>query len=213
MEGMEATPERILDAAGQVFAEKGFEEATVREICARAGANVAAVNYHFRDKQTLYLEAVKRAHCQRGATTEPTWPPEASPEDKLAGFVAEMMHDMLDRERPAWHVELLMREMARPTEACVELVRSYIGPRFALLMEIVDAFLPPPMPLEERHLHAFSIIGQCLLFRFHQPVGRLLVGDEEFQRLADASLLAQHITRFSLHALQGAGQPAEEARK
>ena len=52
------TRQRLLEAAGQVFAEQGFRAATVRDICQRAGANIAAVNYHFGDKEALYREVI-----------------------------------------------------------------------------------------------------------------------------------------------------------
>ena len=57
----DATRNKLLEAAGQVFAEHGYHSATVREICMRAGANVAAVNYHFGDKLELYTEVLRRS--------------------------------------------------------------------------------------------------------------------------------------------------------
>ena len=55
------TATRVLNAAGLIFAEKGYKNATVREICRAARVNLASVNYHFRDKERLYIETVKRA--------------------------------------------------------------------------------------------------------------------------------------------------------
>ena len=47
------TIHQILNAAGEVFAIKGFKDATIREISAQAGVNLAAINYHFGDKERL----------------------------------------------------------------------------------------------------------------------------------------------------------------
>lgn len=54
----------VLEAAGKVFAERGFAEATSKEICERAGTNGAAVNYYFGGKEGLYEEVLIEAHRQ-----------------------------------------------------------------------------------------------------------------------------------------------------
>lgn len=204
------TKQRLIEAAGQIFSEKGFAVATVREICERAKANIAAVNYYFGDKQRLYNEAVKHAHCMRNALEAPPWPADAKREQKLRAFVGEMMESMWDHERPTWELELIMHEMARPTEACVELVRSFIGPKFAILMSIVDEFFHVGAPLVDRHLAAFSIVAQCLLYRFHRPVGRLLVGDDEYSSFR-VEQLADQIARFSIAGLLAVGTASAPA--
>src|SRR5205085_9270648 len=85
---LDTTRERIADAAGEIFAERGFEGTTVRDICQRAGANIAAVNYHFGDMQRLYVEAVVMAHRWRMERFPlPPWTDETPAEKKLADFV------------------------------------------------------------------------------------------------------------------------------
>ena len=196
---MDETEKKILEAAGKVFAEKGFQAATVREICAAAGVNVAAVNYHFGDKERLYVEAVKTAHC--AAEGPPPIPPEMPPEAKLAGFIGKMMESMWDHERPSWQAELVMREMARPSDACLEVVRDNIGPKFAALLAIIDELTGPGLPPDVRRRLGFSIVGQCLLYRHHRPIGLLLAGKEEYESYT-AESLAKQIATFSLAGIK-----------
>src|ERR1700722_5216966 len=100
---------RLLEAAGQIFAEKGFKGGTVREIINLAGVNIAAVNYYFRDKEGLYVEAVKAACGPPAHPALPAWPAGTPPEVNLADFIRfEVGHIFSDR-RPEWHRTLMMQ--------------------------------------------------------------------------------------------------------
>lgn len=200
-ENQDDTRRRVLEAAGLIFADKGFDATTVREICARAGANQAAVNYHFRDKESLYFEAVQHAHCVGMEETMPSWSSETPPAVKLRQFIEGMLSHLLDPSRPDWHAQLMMRELSHPTDACVKLVDAYIRPKAELLGSILAEMLPPGISEVDAHLVGFSVVGQCLFYRVHRPIARLLVGDAEFDTY-DVPKLAEHITRFSLAAIE-----------
>lgn len=190
---------RLLEAAGEIFAEKGFEGARVRQIIERAGVNIAGVNYYFRDKERLYVEAVKHAAC--GAPGEaPAWPTGTPPAVKLRDFIRQMVRHLFDPDRPAWCARLMMREMAQPTSACTELVRDYIAPRAAVLEGIIRELMPPDVPRWKRLMTAFSIVGQMLFYVSHKPILDLLAGPEALAHF-DAAAVAEHVTEFSLKAL------------
>jgi TetR/AcrR family transcriptional regulator, regulator of cefoperazone and chloramphenicol sensitivity len=192
------TRERIADAAGEIFAERGFDGTTVRDICQRAGANVAAVNYYFGDKQRLYVEAVVRAHQWRMEKARlPEWPAETPAERKLADFIKTFIRRVRIGPEITWHTRLMMREMAHPSEACAELVQSSIRPQFEILLQILRELLPAKTSDESLQLTAFSIVGQCLFYHFADAVIRNLITGEEYSAL-DIDKLAQHITNFSL---------------
>lgn len=192
--------QRLLNAAGEEFAVRGFEGATVREICQRAQTNIAAINYYFRDKERLYIEVVKACcHCQSAAFPLPEWPAGTAPAEKLGQFIQILVRRMLAPEIPPWHRTVFLREMAQPTAACAELVRDHIRPSAAMLGQILEELLPDT-PERRRKMIGFSIIGQCLFHRVAQPILSLLVGEEEY-RSYDAQSLADHITEFSLAAL------------
>ena len=109
-----------------------------------------------------------------------------------------MVTRMLSPASPS-SLQLMMREMAHPTAACVQVVRDYIGP-IAQKLGGVLAELLPRVSDRQRFLVAFSIVGQCLFYRNHRAVASLLVGEEEFGHY-DVELVAEHIVSFTLRAL------------
>jgi AcrR family transcriptional regulator len=201
---------RILAAAGPIFAEKGFNGATVREICQAADVNVASVNYYFGDKQRLYVEAVKRAHPLHNAPQPaPDWPPGTPPRQKLADYIRGMAVPMLGARRERWQAQLLAREMMNPSAACREIVEDFVRQRFNLLLRIVSEILPADTPRHRCHLVTLSIVAQFVYFRAGRGVIEMLLGAEEVAEHHRTEHLVEHIINVS-SAMLGLGPPVGE---
>jgi AcrR family transcriptional regulator len=193
--------DRIIEAAGEIFAEKGFDTATVREICQAAGTNVAAINYYFGDKQKLYIEAVKRAHRWRMEQAAlPNFCADATAEERLAGFIRTFILRIRSAPGDTWHTRLMMREMTRPNTACAAVVQDSIRPQFEILCAILREILPAQTTDEKLHLTAFSVVGQCLFYHLADPVVQTLIEPAEYSGY-DVDKLSAHITTFVLSAL------------
>jgi AcrR family transcriptional regulator len=198
---LELTKARLLEAAGEEFAERGFTGARVRAICARAGANLAAVNYHFGGKEQLYLAAVLEAH--RCSIQNP--PEKAvtvgTPAEQLRQYIHFFLSNVvaMNQQKHGWHQVLMLREMIQPTAALETLVREAIRPRFERLKEILRQACPEADELRLGAM-ACSVVGQCLHHKFAAEVTERLLGPEAYAAL-DLEYLSDHISRFCLAAL------------
>jgi len=200
------TVRQILDAAGEVFAEKGFKQTTVREICAKANVNLAAINYHFGDKERLYIEAVKAARNLLEAEVPlPKDVDLADPEDALHTFIQTLAMRMLSRNVESWRHELLVREFMQPSRACEEIMQESIVPFMDRLHAILRRLLPPDVPDHTVRQLGFSIISQCAYYRLQDRVVSMLTPEEELAEHYTPELLASHITRFSIAAVRAYG--------
>jgi AcrR family transcriptional regulator len=199
----DATRHQLLEAAGVVFATVGFRDATVREICRLAEANIAAVNYHFGDKETLYAEVLRYAQ-QKALEKHPPLQDaglDAAPEKKLQAFVLSLLLRIFDKGPTAWHGKLMAREMIEPTAALDSLVEERIRPMSDQLRKIIAEILDCPLNDERLTLCGFSVVSQCVFYNHCQPVIRRLYPRQTFEP-AEISRLAEHITRFSLAAMK-----------
>jgi AcrR family transcriptional regulator len=209
------TRRQILEVAGGVFAEVGFRNATIREICRRAGANIAAVNYHFGDKETLYAEVLR--HSQRKAFEK--YPPllgvapDAPPEDRLRAFIQSFLLRIFDGSSTAWFGKMMSREMVEPTEALDLLVKERMQPMADLLRGMVAEVLGCPPDAENVRLCCFSIVSQCVFYHHCRTMISRLFPEQRLDASA-VQQLAGHIAGFSLAAMKHlpGSKPAKSRR-
>ena len=195
---IDATRGRLLEAAGDVFAKHGFEGTTVREICTRAGANVAAVNYHFRDKMGLYHAVLKESLCI--AAVEPGQ--SKSPVEALGILITVMLRRMSEgSQRGAWHVRIMAHELARPTAGLDQVIEQVIGPNYVLLRRILGEITGLPPDHETTRFCAHSVMGQVVHYAHARPVIARL-WPELTMTEGRVEQIAQHITSFSVAGLR-----------
>lgn len=201
------TRQRILEAAGRVFAEKGFRGATVREICDLAVANIAAINYHFGDKEKLYI-AVLRWTQQYAAEHYPPFldQPNRPVQERLRHFAHNFLLRVGNEGRPSWHGKLMAREMADPTAALDEMVRESFVPMNKVLRGMVRELIGPACTEAQIRLSVASIVGQCLFYNHSRSLIERIHPDQKLD--ADGlGQIADHITRFSLAGIQAIRKP------
>ncbi|MHC4991056.1 MAG: CerR family C-terminal domain-containing protein [Planctomycetota bacterium] len=198
------TREALLDAAMRLFSEDGYDAVGIRDIVDLAGANVAAINYHFGSKGELYLAAVR--HAMEHRKTVPAWelldPMPTTRADAaiaIVRFVHRFVQRLLEPGDGDMATKLILREAARPTEALEAVVREFAEPHASLLTGVI-AVLDPDATPDECALHAQSILGQALHYRVFRPfLERLQVGSLDDPGRVEE--IAGHISRGTLRAI------------
>lgn len=199
---------RLLNAAGEVFADKGFHAGTIREICAKAGANVASVNYHFGGKSGLYDAVLEHCH-QEGLRRHP--PTVGIPEDlsgrpkaeqALAAFIRSFLKRTLGDDGPGWSTRLMAKEMGNPSAALERMVQSSIRPNLERLMGIVSTLMGDGAAEEDVRHCALSVVGQCQHYYRARAAIEILFPDVTWDEQG-IDILVCHIVRFSLAAIRG----------
>jgi AcrR family transcriptional regulator len=204
----DGTRTRLLKAAASVFAEHGYQDATVRQICAKAGANIALVNYHFGDKLELYTEVLRFA-LQPGPGEARFDLPYGAVEPSAAlrriiGALVERAFETSDQANLRFR--LILNEFVRPSGATARVVDVVMRPVYERLREIVGATLGLSSNHQKTRLCVHSILGQVAHFAHARPVLAML-WPEMTMTPAQRELVTEHITEFSLAYLQAKSLP------
>ncbi len=199
----EETRCRILDAACYVFADKGFRETTIAEICRSAGANIAAVNYHFGDKDSLYravwrsaMESATQRYPISGGVGE-----NASLDERFRGTITALLLRMGDTKDGGNIHQLKLRELATPTGLVDEIMREFREPVRERLLGILKEYLGDGATNEQLEDFERSVVGQCIAARNDALCGP---GHGRVGTLAPVELKrrAEHIVQFSIPGLR-----------
>jgi len=208
-----STRTRLLESACEVFARKGYRDTTIADICKRAGTNIAAVNYHFGDKETLYVEAWRRAFHRSLEAHPPDGGvnPDATAEERLHGWILSTMQRFADPENHEF--KIIHKELANPTGLLAEVMRKSIEPLQQKLRCIVMELLGGRASEQQVLLCQMSIRAQCfdpIMRQLHRKM--LTKAGTKNYGLPHVKLsietLADHVTRFSL-----AGIREEDAKR
>jgi TetR/AcrR family transcriptional regulator, regulator of cefoperazone and chloramphenicol sensitivity len=193
------TRRRLIASARERFAEDGFWAASVRDICRAAGANVAAVNYHFGDKLGLYREVVTEALAAVG-DLDPTIdaPPGSSAADRIRHYVRSYLPRIAKPDEKILSAQRLMtHELETPTPLAPWIAERVIVPRLNYLAQAVAELLGCPVSDPRVDRCVMSLQAQCL---FHRPnrFARAALPARDAAMRADLDAAVDHVVAFTL---------------
>ena len=195
-----STPKKLMMAAIRIFAEKGFRNATVREICKAAGSsNINSINYYYGSKESLYREILDLIFKEYDTRIDPDFE-KKDPEERLKIFISTNCR-MLYQKGPIQSdlMAIYVSEMARPSPFLADLVDRYNHPRIKRHLAMIREIIGHDKPEETIRNCLVSIAGQILYYSFAGPVLNRLFPDNA--PLPEHDRLAEHIYQFSMGGL------------
>lgn len=203
-----ATKRQLLESAGEIFAEQGYAKATSKEICERANANIAAVNYHFGGKDGLYAAVLEEAHSRLVSleSMQAAAQSRIDPRMKLRMFIGRIVAEVAKTESARWELRVLSREILSRSPLMAGLIQNQIAPKAKLLRSLIAEIMQLPVedPAVSRSL--INIMGPFLM---------LLITDRALQKQVapkldlDPETLTDHMVTYALAGLEAVAKASK----
>ena len=195
----------MLAAAEELFAEKGFRGAGVREITSAAGVHLSAVNYHFGSKEGLYLSVFRERFLERAGRVLASFKSrleegEGTPDQVVRALAEALLKGPMDDRQRVLHYRLLVREITEPSDAFDLISKQALQPFISTLVAALSPHFPG-MGEEALVLSALSVFAQIIYFNFARSKVTAVTGrgyDDAFKEL-----LVQHVASFSVGGMEG----------
>jgi AcrR family transcriptional regulator len=210
---------RIVEAAGQLFAARGFDGVSTRELARAAKINISAITYYFGGKSGLYRAVLE----QLIEDTAPLFEPmvtgleagvAAAGTDRqalaelMAGFLSGLLNSILSDPKIRWQMPLVLREFQQPSDGFRLLYENRIFPIHNVVSQIVGAAKGIDPNATETKLITATIVGQCMGFGFARPVIFARTGWNEYSE-ANRRIVIETVTAGILDML---GLPNKQMR-
>ena len=200
------TRKSLLTAASDIFAKRGYRDATIAEISERAGTNIAAVNYHFGGKEALYRDAWRHSF----QTSLKVYPLDggvdrnAPPKQRLRGQVEALLRRITDNGNREFSIA--HHELANPTGLLEEVMQEELRPLRQRMEALVREVLGPRSSELQVRFCAISIISQSVIPSFINRIEKQGIdAKKDSWRVDDIEAYAQHVVAFSLAGMAAIG--------
>jgi TetR/AcrR family transcriptional regulator, regulator of cefoperazone and chloramphenicol sensitivity len=192
-----STRNKILSAGIKVFAEKGYKDATVREICKEAGtANINSINYYFRSKERLYREILEIIFSEYDKFDLQDWEQKA-PQEQFKKMILNFCRVLYKNNAFSSDITaIFVNEMTRPSPFLVDLVDQYNRPRVERHLKMFKGLLGEDASEDMVRDCLVSVSGQLLYYSFAWPVFSRLFPDYSANKSYE--MWAEHVFEFSM---------------
>lgn len=204
---MPEAKERIIEAAGPIFAQKGFASTTVREICSAAKVNQAAINYYFGSKENLYKEVFTATYSSFSpwiqGETDPAMDRSRPFEERLRYMIVRRTKEIFATELSRWKVQLMFREIHDPTPCCGDRLQEHIVQDYYVLYEFLNEYFEQDLPEDICWKYVFNMYGSIIHYRTSRWLIRKIIPEtmreEHFKAEQVADLIVDSFLLATAH--------------
>lgn len=185
----------LINAAGELFAEHGYDGTSTRAIAEKAKVNIAGIKYHFGSKDGLYLEVINHVFdsgnkCEISTIIENDRSRLLSHEgvaEIILDHVLNSYKDMFLSDDPEWHIKLILQEVLNNATGIEHVTENYLRPKHKDIMNLYKS-IKPEASIEESYIWSFTTHSQIIfLLHLHKPIDVIMQGECEYIKLLNES--------------------------
>lgn len=199
----EITRQRILDAAGKLFAINGFAETTSKSIAMEADVDLASINYHFGSRNGLYQNVLAAAHSSiiNIEKLNQITQNEQLAQEKLRAFIELLCN--ATRSGHEWQAQTLAREILAPTSNLAVLFQKELEPKLMIIRELLSEVTGIPSDAPQLAPCMLNVIAPCMVLLV---AGQSVPGAMQETANLPQEQLIEHMYHFALSGLLAMGE-------